>query len=158
MACLLCVQILICVLPVWYQTIDYSGISEVSNIPQTLKRCASSLQHDLDEAASVWNSHKIRPSRNDTIPCSRPDLMYNLPENFTATDYLCEVSDTDVEACAVACRFTNNESRAIDRDVGELVSILMIVHNWMPPVTHRDAVELYLNLRRLISTGIATRA
>ena len=40
---------------------------------------AELLQEDLDAVKEHWNTHRIRKSRNDTIPVV-PDVLYYLPE------------------------------------------------------------------------------
>ncbi|OWF56044.1 hypothetical protein KP79_PYT20971 [Mizuhopecten yessoensis] len=45
--------------------------------------CFSTLvQRDLDNIASVWNTHTIRPSKNQNVPHGRPAVLFSMPEVF----------------------------------------------------------------------------
>ena len=45
------------------------------------------LKKDLQEAASWWNLHRIRPSRSTTCPPGIPNELFFLPANFGAVDH-----------------------------------------------------------------------
>ena len=57
---------------------------------------SSILQEDLDFIKEHWNCHFIRQSRHGTIG-GRPDILYNLPENFGAEDGIIQVLNEDIE-------------------------------------------------------------
>ena len=54
------------------------------------------LQSDLDFVKEHWNSHLIRKSRFDTIS-GRPDVIFELPENYGAADCLKSVQRNDIQ-------------------------------------------------------------
>ena len=54
------------------------------------------IQSDLDSIKSLWNSHYIRKSRNETV-AGRPNLLYSLPERYGGTEHLQEVNLDDRE-------------------------------------------------------------
>ena len=59
-----------------------SGIVDLSNdiLKEALWFCfADVLQKDLDKTREHWNSHRIRKSREITVPVI-PDVLYFLPE------------------------------------------------------------------------------
>ncbi|KAJ8302239.1 hypothetical protein KUTeg_021226 [Tegillarca granosa] len=58
------------------------------------------IQDELDDIAEIWNTHKIRPSRNQNWPSGRPDLMYFTPMLWGSEDYLCSVPDEELYVCA----------------------------------------------------------
>ena len=54
------------------------------------------LQTELTFVKEHWNTHRIRKSRNNTVP-GRPDSLYFLPEIHGAKNCLFEVSAAEVE-------------------------------------------------------------
>ncbi|KAF5887205.1 uncharacterized protein DAT39_022327 [Clarias magur] len=51
------------------------------------------IQTELDAVKESWNSHLIRPSRNQRVPHGRPEVMYFLPELYNTQDYLCQIAE-----------------------------------------------------------------
>ena len=109
----------------------------------------SILQDDLDATARVWDSHIIRPSKNEKVPHGRPNVMYCVPELYGSEDLLCAVTEEDMDEYKQSCTFRS--SVACDEDVFELCIILMKEHNMKPPKDAYQALDLYLNLRMLLS-------
>ena len=71
-----------------FKEMSANGLLDVGNPLHTecLWFCYESvLQEDLDKVKHHWNSHRIRPSRNGTVP-GIPDVLYFLPENFGCCD------------------------------------------------------------------------
>ena len=57
-------------------------------------------QEDLDNVREHWNSHRIRKSRQNTVP-GRPDLLFFLPEHHGAVgDLLCRVPQSEIDYTA----------------------------------------------------------
>ena len=54
------------------------------------------LQKELDSVKEHWNTHRIRKSRNNTVP-GRPDSLFFLPDLHGAGDCLFEVPAAQVE-------------------------------------------------------------
>lgn len=68
----------------FFQDLESQGIYDsTSDIPkEALWFCFHKLfQKELDYIKEHWNSHYIRKSRHDTV-AGRPDLLYNIPENY----------------------------------------------------------------------------
>jgi len=103
-------------------------------------------QQELDDVSDVWNSHRIRPSRNDAVPAGRPLVMYSLPSVYGARDYIQPVDPETVRLCREECSFISADV-SCDADVHALCSLYMTRHNWVMPVDHLLGAELYLNLR-----------
>ena len=47
----------------------------------------------------IWNTHVIRPSKNQNVPSGRPIVLYTLPLLFGADDHIQNVRADHVEAC-----------------------------------------------------------
>ncbi|KAK7912569.1 hypothetical protein WMY93_012780 [Mugilogobius chulae] len=54
------------------------------------------IQDELDKTQQVWDSHIIRPSRNERVPSGRPRVMYTIPEFYATQDCLSPVDRADV--------------------------------------------------------------
>ena len=106
-------------------------------------------QADLDETASVWNSHRIRRTRQG-IQAGRPNLLYHWPWLYGTQDYLYKVREEDVMECKRSCLFR----KAIpcnDGDVYELLIILLRENGAQFPRDAYDGVHLYKTLRNLLN-------
>ncbi|KAI4800026.1 hypothetical protein KUCAC02_016563 [Chaenocephalus aceratus] len=55
------------------------------------------IQDELDETTCVWDSHVIRPSKNDRVPSGRPKVMYMFPELYTTEDCISPVEGADAQ-------------------------------------------------------------
>ena len=108
-------------------------------------------QGDIDEIVGVWNHHKIRPMRYGGTPHGRPEILYNCPENYGTRDYLCHVSEDDIDATKIVCSFPGLST---DADVADMVEILTEADDWSKPSSAEEAVDLYLHLRRIFHTWI----
>lgn len=71
--------------------------------------------------------------------------MYYLPEIYDTRDYLCPVSENAIEICSELCTFTDNIP--CDRDVYNLVAVIMSETELTLPNDPNDALELYIILR-----------
>lgn len=107
------------------------------------------LQDDLDETVRTWNRHLIRPSHNAHSPSGRPNVLYQLPVLYDTIDYMCEVDPEDVVICKDECLFREPIPR--DRDVYDMCNIIMNENDLEFPQAPDTAVELYLELRRLLN-------
>ena len=94
--------------------------------------------------ARLWNSHHIRPTKNQNCPHGRPLVMYSLPYLYGTSGYLRCVDLDRMEACQEECLFRN---QVCDRDVEELCLIYMRENGWVIPQTLANALELYQHLR-----------
>ncbi len=53
------------------------------------------LRHELNTIKTAWNTHRIRPSRHQTSPSGKPDVMFFMPHIYNTISYLQDV-DMDV--------------------------------------------------------------
>ncbi|XP_050411057.1 uncharacterized protein LOC126825414 [Patella vulgata] len=81
------------------------------------------LQEDLDEMSKTCNTHQIRPTKNQNCPHVRPLVMYSLPALYGTNNYLHEVSEHMMNACAGECRFRGGI--ICDEDIAEHVRELL---------------------------------
>ncbi|XP_078315814.1 uncharacterized protein LOC111130525 [Crassostrea virginica] len=65
------------------------------------------VQKDIDDAVSVWNTHRIRPTRNGG-PSGKPCILYCLPELEGTKDYSTQVDPDILGICRNRCLFNQN--------------------------------------------------
>ncbi|XP_060595300.1 uncharacterized protein LOC132749519 [Ruditapes philippinarum] len=111
------------------------------------------IQEELNEIASLWNSHRIRPSKNQTSPNGRPVVMYTCPERFGVQDYLCNVTDNQIDACSEECIFKG--PMVCEETVFELCTFLMNDSRKEMPTCGEEAVVLYQFLRTEVLDGLS---
>ena len=81
--------------------------------------------------------------------------MYSIPELFGATDKLVHVDPLAVGVCEGECIIVDNGVLLRrDLDLQELLEILMEENNLRPAKSVVEAVDLYVNLRRILFTAI----
>ncbi|KAL3868611.1 hypothetical protein ACJMK2_041407 [Sinanodonta woodiana] len=88
----------------------------------------SILQEDIDEAVTVWNTHCIRPSKNQNVPSGRPCVLYTMPLLYGTQDYATNPSEPELQ---------------------ELFQILMEENNLEIMRSPEVALNTYKSLRRL---------
>ncbi|KAK1143785.1 hypothetical protein AOXY_G36641 [Acipenser oxyrinchus oxyrinchus] len=111
------------------------------------------VQAELDATVNLWNSHRIRPSKNHNVPSGRPVVMYTCKELYGAQDYLCSVTDDEVNACLEEC--TPKGPFTCDETVFELCSLLMEEEDRQKPHCAEEAALLYHFLRDKILEGLS---
>ena len=104
-------------------------------------------QRDLDSVTSVWNNHRIRPSKNENVPHGRPSLLYLMPEIYSTRNYIQAVDQRDVDICKSECHFRTGPT--CDPEIFELLVLYMAHNGLSPPTNAQEGIELYLNLRSL---------
>ncbi|XP_035805796.1 uncharacterized protein LOC111571037 [Amphiprion ocellaris] len=114
--------------------------------------CMGLIQDELDDTASVWNAHSIRPSKNLNVPSGRPNVMYALPELYGTRDFLSAVEDEHVHLCKRECTF--RLTIPCDPDMFELCNIIITESHLTPPTDPYQALDLYMHLRDTIRASI----
>lgn len=107
---------------------------------------------ELDAITHVWDSHVIRPSKNDRVPSGRPRIMYMFPELYASDDCISPVDRADVELCHSNCTF--RPAVPCDIDIYDLCNILMVETQLHLPADAYQAVDLYLHLRNEIRSAL----
>ncbi|XP_029975096.1 uncharacterized protein LOC115408457 [Salarias fasciatus] len=110
------------------------------------------IQDELDETIRVWDSHVIRPSRNDRVPSGRPRVMYMFPELYSTEDCISLVDSADVQLCRSESTF--RPSVPCDADIYNLCNILMVESQLHLPADAYEALDLYLELRNQIRSSL----
>ena len=105
-------------------------------------------QRDLDSTLSVWNTHRIRPSKNENVPHGRPVVLYTLPEIFKARNYLKTVDQRLIDICRSECLFRGRTT--CDSDMFELLLIYMAERGLTEPNSAEEGLDLYKILRPLL--------
>ena len=104
------------------------------------------LKNDLQEAASLWNSHRIRPSRSTTCPPGIPNELFFLPANFGAVDHGVAVDrTTTLPGLRDACK---RPRYCEDLVVEEYLDHIMSLTAEVRPRTADDGIRLFLTLLR----------
>ena len=107
-----------------------------------------SFQNDIDQAVTVWNTHTIRHSKNQNVPCGKPCVMYAMPTIYGTQSYDVDVDSDAVSACRVECLF--DQTSPLDHDLHELFQILIEENNLVMSMDPDEAVDIYLTIRHLI--------
>lgn len=115
-------------------------------------RTALFCQDELDEMTSVWDSHIIRPSKNDRVPSGRPIIMYMFPELYSTRDHISLVNSNDAQLCITDCTFRS--TTPCDPDISNLCNFLMAESHLQLPRDGYQAVDLYLYLRNSIRSSV----
>lgn len=100
----------------------------------------------------VWNTHQIRPSKNQNCPNGRPLVMYTFPALYSTHSHLLPVDDNQIELCREECIF--REEYPCDKDIFEMCTIYMEERGWPIPQNTNDASQLYSNLRNILVADI----
>ena len=111
------------------------------------------LQDELDEAASMWDNHRIRPSRNPRVPSGRPSIMFNFPFLWGKTDKICPVDDDKMSICKEEATFRSSEP--CDPDVYKVCVDYMRASQLTPASDVQQGVTLYLRLREYLRGLVA---
>ncbi|XP_069122977.1 uncharacterized protein [Argopecten irradians] len=106
------------------------------------------IQDGLDEVVELWNTHRIRPSRNQVSPSGRPNTMYHLPHLHGAHHHICPVMPAEIQLCKEVC--TPKKRYTCDKTVFNLCCELMDENNKFPPTNANEAKQLYQFLRHRI--------
>ncbi|XP_077862696.1 uncharacterized protein LOC144344733 [Saccoglossus kowalevskii] len=103
------------------------------------------IQAELDEVARIWNSHRIRSSRNQTAPSGRPLMMYSVPELYETSHQIRDVDVEEICVCEGEC--TPKSEYPCDETIFELSCIIMEENGWFKPSDPFAAAQLYTSLR-----------
>ena len=100
----------------------------------------------------MWDSHIIRPSKNDRVPSGRPRIVYMFPELYTSDDHISPVDRADVQLCQSNCTF--RPAVPCDTDIYNICNILMVESQLHLPADAYQALDLYLHLRSEIRSAL----
>ncbi|KAL3976399.1 hypothetical protein ACER0C_022285 [Sarotherodon galilaeus] len=91
------------------------------------------IQEVLNDIRSVWNAHRIRPSKNNNVPCGIPDVMHMAP-----------TFGVQKTVSSVPC----------DVQVFDLCTIIMEESSLEFPSTMSQALDLYFHLRDTVRSQL----
>ena len=95
----------------------------------------------------MWNTHKIRSTRNQLSHCGRPMLMYDMPDLYRTSDCLCEVEPGAIDSLEESCKF---EVLPCDGAMFDVIWCVMEDLEWPWKDDIFDIVNLYIRVRRII--------
>ena len=99
-------------------------------------------QVDLRDMVSVWNTHRIRPSRHGQT-FGRPVVLFQ-NKNLCNLQF---VNQNHITTWSRFCEFTAVGANGVDSDIDKLANMLMEEKTWDMPLDYLDAVRLYRKLR-----------
>jgi len=102
------------------------------------------IRSELLRAAKLWNTHRIRPSRNQEAPSGRPDILYFVPESHGKTDFKVDVSMDDIETSEDVCCPDDPPGDCLPEFASLAKIIMMEQHVPEMPQSPEKAQDLYL--------------
>lgn len=109
-------------------------------------------QKEIYEVARLWNTHRIRPSKNQNVPSGVPLLMYTAPSLYATRDYLRHVQQDKLDVCQEECMLVTHIP--CDHELFELFLLYMEEQNLEVPSDASQAVDLYFHLRNALQTDL----
>lgn len=95
------------------------------------------IQQDLDFVRLHWNTHRIRPSRFDTVP-GKPDELFFPAEEFGGVDQLQPVSDTKMGEL-----LSQSDNAVVKNDYQDYFEHVLVLQGLEKPRNWRDALSLF---------------
>ena len=105
-------------------------------------------QDELDQITSLWNTHMIRPRRNQRSPSGLHVMMYTAPHLYGAQDHICQSENEDLRICKEESR--EKGEYPCDDTVYDICCLLMAENDWSATHDVTAAIELYNLLRDCI--------
>ena len=129
----------------FFSDLEFQGIvdttSEISL--ECLCYCFNKvLQKELDSVKEHWNTHKIRKSRNDTVP-GRPDSLFLLPDLHGAKDCLLDAPAAEIE---FGTQHITEELDGTDNENQEHFDYARVSLSMPLPDNWEEALQLYKKL------------
>ena len=109
------------------------------------------IQQELDKVAIHWNTHRIRPSSNPESPSGRPDTLYFVPQSVTCHDYVCAVSEDEIEIAQETCT-ERSPNKGCSPHFKQLCEMIMEDEGLQIPLDAYEARQLYFDLLDIITT------
>ncbi|XDV33831.1 hypothetical protein PO909_004099 [Leuciscus waleckii] len=110
------------------------------------------IQEELNEIATVWNAHRIRPSANCNVPSGIPNIMFMAPQLYGTEDFIVHQDRDDLQTAEDACLFLS--AVPCDEEVFDLCTIFMEERHLSFPRDRQEALELYVELRNVVRPQI----
>ncbi|XP_048752256.1 uncharacterized protein LOC125663877 [Ostrea edulis] len=129
---------------------EFSGDIIYKNLVQLV--FMNFVQNDIDEAESVWNTHRIRPTKNGNVPAGKPCILYCIPELEGTKNYSLQVDQHVLQICRNECLFHKNTPN--DSDMHEFIKLLMEENTLTSPETVEEAYDLYVTLHHMANREI----
>ena len=119
---------------------------------QALQFCYYCLiQSNLDEVKQTWNHHNIRSTKHTGSLQGRPDLMFFLPHNYSATNCGLGLDFQELEM-SISMYAKKPPSFPCQNEFIDLANILMDEQNLQHPCSRSEAEDLYVFLVSAMET------
>ncbi|KAJ8909939.1 hypothetical protein NQ315_005658 [Exocentrus adspersus] len=105
---------------------------------------------DLDSVVRIWNTHKMRGTRNRRLPIGRPLLMFQAPTLFGVENRLIRIPERTIDCLENECTFY---CEPCSDDIMQLCRNVISENNLLlnETITNPyDAVRLYIEIRTII--------
>ena len=99
--------------------------------------------------ALVWNTHRIRKSKNQTTVSERHFLLYTAPERYNKSDCMCIMDEGKLLVSKEECTF-KRDIVPCDETIYEMCQAAMKDLQLEMPKNSADAVEVYCLFREYI--------
>ncbi|XP_060912008.1 uncharacterized protein LOC132988566 [Labrus mixtus] len=110
--------------------------------------CFMNIIQELNEIRNVWNTHRIRPSRNPTVPSGIPNIMFSAPHLWVADDHIVHFNAIDLATAKQTCKFLT--TIPCDEDIFDVCTITMEESGLGFPNNTSEALDFYMSLRDVI--------
>ena len=97
----------------------------------------------------MWNTHRIRASRNQICPSGRPVIMYNFPHLYHAESHVCKCVEMQIQLCMEEC--IPKGPYPCDKTVFDLCCLFMDEARMDQPSNPEEATVLYNYLRNIVT-------
>ena len=107
------------------------------------------IQEELNKASKLWNLHRIRPSKNDSSPHGRPEMLYSLPEITNTIDYKQEIDADEIDMARELCCSDQPQTEYCP-EFAALAEFIMSEEGLRMPANADEACFLYLTITKEI--------
>lgn len=131
-----------------FKSLRITGLYCDANIihQECLKFCYMPIiRQELNRAARLWNTHRIRPSKNQLVPAGRPDVLFLLPELQGHRNLKVNVNLDELDLAEELCCSESAEGDC-SQEFLQLADIIMTEQGIETPVSSEDAKNVYLLL------------
>lgn len=106
------------------------------------------IRYDVYRAADEWNNHKVREQKSKDILGGKPNILYELPQNYGAYDRSKTVDDRHVD---IFMDKFSEEPKLYHEQFERIFKMIGLKHQY-PPSTTKDALQYFKELWEAVSS------